>query len=114
MASMTNSRILERDPRLAELVRLLAANQQPARLHLFGSRARGLETADSDHDALMVRDKHEAPACQIERAAQALAWDPGISAEILVWSREEFGWRRALKASLPAIVVRDGTPLNAA
>ena len=38
---MTNREFLERDPKLAELVRRLVAAHQPARLYLFGSRGRG-------------------------------------------------------------------------
>src|SRR5207249_2057831 len=39
---MTNPAILERDPRLAELVRRLVHAHQPALLYLFGSRGRAL------------------------------------------------------------------------
>jgi hypothetical protein len=41
-------------------------------------------------------------------------WGLGISADILVWSRAEFEQWLPLKASLSAIVVREGMLLHAA
>ena len=111
---MTNREFLERDPKLAELVRRLVANHQPARLYLFGSRGRGQTEPGIDYDLLMVFDKLEAPAYRIAREAHKLVWGLGISADILVWARDEFDRRMSLKASLPATVVREGTLLHAA
>ena len=111
---MTAPEILEQDPKLAELVRRLVAAHQPARLYLFGSRGRGQGAPDSDYDLLMVFDHLESPAYQVAQQAHGLIWGMGISADILVWSREEFDRRLPLKASLPATVVRDGLLLHAA
>jgi uncharacterized protein len=111
---MTNQELLERDPKLAELVRRLVATHQPARLYLFGSRGRGHADPGSDYDLLMVLDKLEAPAYRIAQEAHMLVWGLGISADILVWERDDFDRRLSLKASLPATVVRDGLPLHAA
>ncbi len=108
------SRILEREPKLAELVRRLVEAYQPECLYLFGSRGRGEADPDSDYDLLMILPKLEAPAYRIAQQAHSLVWGLGISADILVWSREEFDRRLPLKASLPAIVVREGTLLHAA
>lgn len=111
---MTNLGILERDPKLAELVRRLVEAHQPARIYLFGSRGRAQGTPDSDYDLLMVFERLEVPAYQIAQKAHSLVWGLGISADILVWSREEFDRRLSLKASLPATVVRNGMLLHAA
>jgi predicted nucleotidyltransferase len=111
---MTNRDLLERDPKLAELVRRLVAAHQPARLYLFGSRGRGHAEPSSDYDLLMVFDELEAPAYRIAQKAHRLVWGLGISADILVWARGDFDRRLSLKASLPATVVRDGVLLYAA
>ena len=111
---MTNLEILERDPKLAELVRRLVAAHRPERLYLFGSRGRGQGEPDSDYDLLMIFEKLEAPAYRIAQQAHSLVWGLGISVDILVWSRAEFDRRLSLKASLPATVVRDGMLLHAA
>jgi predicted nucleotidyltransferase len=87
---------------------------QPARLYLFGSRGREQGAPDSDYDLLMVVERLEFPAYQIAQQAHSLVWGLGISADILVWSRDEFDRRLPLKASLPATVLRDGMLLHAA
>lgn len=111
---MTNREFLERDPRLAELVRRLVVAHQPAKLYLFGSRGRGDAEPGSDYDLLMVVNKLEAPAYRVAQDAHELVWGLGISADILVWACEDFDRRLSLKASLPATVVRDGMLLHAA
>ena len=111
---MTNQDLLDRDPKLAELVRRLVDAHRPARLYLFGSRGRGQGLPDSDYDLLMVFEKLEAPAYQIAQEAHLLVWGLGISADILVWARDDFDRRLSLKASLPATVVREGLLLHAA
>jgi predicted nucleotidyltransferase len=106
--------ILESDSRLAELVRRLVEAFQPERLYLFGSRGRGEADADSDYDLLMILPKLEMPAYRVAQQAHSLVWGLGISADILVWSREEFERRVDVKTSLPAVVLREGTLLHAA
>jgi predicted nucleotidyltransferase len=106
--------ILGSDPKLAELVRRLVDAFQPERLYLFGSRARAEAGADSDYDLLMILPKLEEPAYRVAQQAHSLVWGLGISADILVWSREEFERRVDVKASLPAVVSREGTLLHAA
>jgi predicted nucleotidyltransferase len=111
---MIDPGILERDLKLAELVRRLVDSYHPARLYLFGSRGREQGAPDSDYDLLMVFERLEVPAYRMAQQAHGLVWGLGISADILVWSREEFDRRLPLKASLPATVVRDGMLLHAA
>jgi len=111
---MGDPAILEHDPKLAELVRRLVEAHRPARLYLFGSRARQQAMPDSDYDLLMVVEKLDAPAYRIAQEAHSLIWGMGISVDILVWSSSEFDRRLSLKASLPATVVREGVLLHAA
>lgn len=111
---ITRPEILESDPKLAELVRRLVDAYQPERLYLFGSRGRDEADRDSDYDLLMILPRLENPAYRIAQQAHSLVLGLGISADILVWSRPEFERRLHLKASLPAIVSREGTLLHAA
>ena len=87
---------------------------QPERPYLFGSRGRGEADADSDYDLLMILQKLEAPAYRVAQQAHSLVWGLGISADILVWSRDEFERRVDVKTPLPAVVSREGTLLHAA
>jgi predicted nucleotidyltransferase len=111
---VTRPEILENDRQLAELVHRLVGAFQPERLYLFGSRGRGEANPDSDYDLLMILQRLEAPAYRIAQQAHSLVWGLGISADILVWSRAEFERRLPLKASLPAVVAREGMLLHAA
>ena len=111
---VTRPEVLENDRQLAELVHRLVGVFQPERLYLFGSRGRNEADPDSDYDLLMVLAQFEAPAYRIAQQAHSLVWGLGISADILVWSRAEFERRLPLKASLPAIVAREGMLLHAA
>ena len=111
---ITRPEILENDLKLAELVRRLVDSYRPESLYLFGSRGRNQGVPDSDYDLLMILSRLEAPAYRIAQEAHSFVWGLGISADILVWSREEFERRLHLKASLPATVLREGMLLHAA
>ena len=111
---MTNAGMLDRDPKLAELIRRLVDAFEPERIYLFGSRGRDQGNPESDYDLLMVLPKLNAPTYRIAQQAHSLVWGLGISADILVWSGEEFDRRLPLRASLPAIVAREGMLLHAA
>ena len=65
-----NAKLLEQDPKLAEVVRRLVKAYAPERIYLFGSVARGENRPDSDYD-LMVIVPDEAPP---ERARSRLAY----------------------------------------
>ena len=109
-----NAKLLEQDPKLAEVVRRLVKAYAPERIYLFGSLARGENSPDSDYD-LMVIVPDEAPP---ERARSRLAYQAlrgtGVAADILVWTRSRFQRRAHVVASLPATVLREGTLLHAA
>ena len=102
------------DAVLAEIVRRLESKFSPQRIYLFGSHARGDADADSDYDLMVVVDRRAAPMRKLAQRAHALMWDLGVSADILVWGREEFDSRVHLRASLPALVLDEGRLLYAA
>jgi hypothetical protein len=100
--------MLRRDPLLAEIVRRLRDVLQPDRIYLFGSRARGDASADSDYDLMVVvRDDMPAPMRRPGIAYKALR-GTGAAADILVWTRGAFQSRLSLRASLPTTVVEEG------
>jgi len=105
---------VESDPILAEIVRRLVAGLQPERIYLFGSRARGEATEDSDYDIVVVVREASRPIRELEQEARDLLWGLGVSADVLVWPGGEFDRRLAVVASLPSTVVREGKLLHAA
>ena len=102
------------DPKLAEIVRRLVEAYKPDRIYLFGSRARGDVTPDSDYDLLVVVPETAPPERRRSRLAYEVLWGTGTAADVLVWTRHGFESRLHLQASLPATVVREGTLLHAA
>jgi predicted nucleotidyltransferase len=99
---------------LIEIVRRLVEAYQPERIYLFGSKARGDASPDSDYD-LMVVVPNDAPTERRQsRLAYERLWDTNSAAvDVLVWTREAFDSRTHLKASLPATILREGGLLYA-
>ncbi len=102
------------DQKLAEIVRRLVEAYQPDRIYLFGSRARGDVTPDSDYDLMVVVPDAAPPEHRGSRLAYETLWGTGTAGDILVWTRDSFDSRLHLRASLPATVVREGILLHAA
>lgn len=102
------------DPALAEILRRLVAAYEPELVYLFGSKARGDAGPDSDYDLLVVVPDDASPERQRSRLAYEVLRGTGTAADVLVCTRTYFDSRLHLKASLPATVVREGTPLHAA
>jgi predicted nucleotidyltransferase len=95
-------------------MRRLVTTYEPEQVYLFGSRARADEGADSDYDLLViVPDSAPQERRRAKLAYQALR-GTGCAADVVVWTRTWFDRRLHLRASLPAIVVREGKLLYAA
>lgn len=106
--------LLERDPRLAEIVRRLVEAYRPERIYLFGSVARGETGPDSDYDLLVVVPDDTPPERKGSKLAYQALWGTGTAADVLVCTRSYFEARRHLRASLPGTVLREGKLLHAA
>lgn len=102
------------DTALAEVVRRLADAYQPECIYLFGSVARGEANADSDYDLLIVVSDDAPPERRRSRLGYQALRGTGIAADVLVCTRQYFNARRALRASLPATVLREGRLVHAA
>jgi predicted nucleotidyltransferase len=102
------------DPILKEIVARLVALFHPRSVYLFGSRARGQATLDSDYDILVVVENSAVPAYKREMEACDALWGIPAPIDVLVWSHAEFTRRLEARASLPATVIREGVLLHAA
>ncbi len=106
--------LLERDPKLAEIVRRLVDAYRPERIYLFGSVARGETGPDSDFDLLVVVPDEAPPERKGSKLAYQALCGTGTAADVLVCTRSYFEARRHLRASLPGTVLREGKLLHAA
>jgi predicted nucleotidyltransferase len=100
--------------KLAEIVRRLVDAYQPEEIYLFGSAARGQAGPDSDYDLLLIVPDTAPPERRRSRLAYQALRGTGIAADVIVWTRSRFDSRIHLRASLPAIVLREGKLLHAA
>ncbi len=101
------------DTSLAEVVRRLVETLHPLRIYLFGSRARGEETAASDYDVLVLVEQKTGKSYQMERQSYHALSGVMVPVDIVVMSLDYFERRRAVIASLPATVEREGRLLYA-
>jgi len=102
------------DDALAEVVRRLVQALKPERIYLFGSRARGEATYDSDYDLMVIVPRSDQPRYRRAQAACRVPHGAEIPIDVLVLTREEFERELPVVASLPATVAREGRLLYAA
>ena len=102
------------DDVLQDIVRRLVVAYQPERVYLFGSRARGEASVESDYDLLVVVSASSEPMHRRARLACAALAGVPAAVDVLVWTREEFDARLGVVTSLPATVTREGRLLHAA
>ncbi len=99
------------DPILDEIVRRLKEEFHPRRAFLYGSRARGDHRADSDYDFVLVVDEASDRMKDLSRARQ-LVEDLGVSADVFVYSQEEFDEWKDDFSSIPETALNTGRELN--
>ncbi len=93
------------------MVQAIVQEVGPRRIYLFGSRARGNQTADSDIDLLIVEDQEFRPQrsrwSELQRIRKALK-PFRVPKDILVYSQDEFEtWKDSLN-HIVAHAVREG------
>lgn len=94
------------DRLLTEMVEVIVREVDPQRIYLFGSQARAEATEDSDVDLLVVTREGDG-GDQTQRVWRVLADFP-VSKDIILFSLEEFEWRRKGRNNVVARAVREG------
>lgn len=105
---------LDADPILAEMVRRLVAAYDPLKIYLFGSKAVGDDSPDSDYDLLVVVRESTLPVYKRAIEAFRLLCGVGTSKDVLVLTNDEFERKRTVPTSLASTVLREGRLLHAA
>jgi predicted nucleotidyltransferase len=93
--------------------RLAAAARSPARVVLFGSRARGGARDDSDLDFLVIEEQVESKLDEMVRLRDALP-PLGVPVDVVVISEEEAARRERVPSTLIHRALREGRVLVAA
>lgn len=93
------------------MIQAIVEEVEPRRIYLFGSRARGNQTADSDIDLLIVEDQEFGPQrtrwSELKRIRRVLR-PFRIPKDVLVYSQDEFEkWEESVNHVI-AHAVREG------
>lgn len=89
---------------------LAAAASSPARVVLFGSRARGEHSAESDLDFLVIEDRVESKLEEMVHLRDCLP-PLGVPVDVVVVSREEAARRGQVKGTLMRRALDEGRVL---
>jgi predicted nucleotidyltransferase len=103
---LTDAMILDAGKRLA------SAASSPARVVLFGSRARGAARTDSDLDFLVIERHLESKLNEMIRLRDVLP-PLGVPVDIVVVSEEEASRRESVPSTLVHRALREGRVLVA-
>ncbi len=99
---------LSSDEYLNRMVAFLIKQYRPVWIYLFGSKARGEDTPDSDYDMLVVVPKKV--TWKYRKKVHRAKWEAGLrqATDILLWTKRSFENQLTVKCSLPSTVVAEG------
>jgi predicted nucleotidyltransferase len=103
---------LANDPVLLSMLERIRSTLDPERVYLFGSRARGQATPDSDYDFLVVVPHSEKPRYRRDQEAYLALCGSGAAKDIIVLTRAEFESSRRVASSLTSAVLSEGILLH--
>lgn len=113
MIATSNSRVLksqkQRSEEFGAVVREIASRFSPERVILFGSRANGTATADSDADLLVVMDHEAHPALKAAEIRRTLRAPFGI--DLIVRSKRKLEERMRLGDPFISEILSSGVTL---
>jgi len=102
--------IAQHEPLFDMIVERLLATGQPQKIVLFGSRARGQASNDSDYDLLVIENSDQPRYRRAAPYRRALK-DLGTSKDIVVWTPNEIlEWRNVPNAFITT-ALREGVVL---
>jgi predicted nucleotidyltransferase len=102
-----------RDTKLKQVVEVIKRELKPKRLFLFGSRAAGKATKESDYDFVAVVPKKRGKRMDNwERANNKIFDECGVSADVFVYSEKEFeDWKDEF-SSIPETALNTGREIK--
>lgn len=110
----TGRTVTTQDAILSEVVHRLVSILEPQRIYLFGSRARGEATEDSDYDLLAVVQHSDQPRHRRAQVVYKSLFGFRVPLDVIVLTRAEFERELPVVASLSATAAREGHLLYAA
>ncbi|HEY8270421.1 MAG TPA: nucleotidyltransferase domain-containing protein [Pseudobdellovibrionaceae bacterium] len=102
---------LEKDKNLADIVSKLKAHFKPEKIFLFGSRAKGTATAESDYDLFLIVKNSSKTKMERMDEANLVLWGRTSPVDVFVYTQKEFDESKSLFQSIPYIVNTEGVEL---
>lgn len=98
------------DNNISEKIKTAVLSMEPeAQIYIYGSRARGDETGDSDWDVMIIMPRAVTPQLKhsIRHALYEIEWDNGCVISSIMQSREEWSSPRMRMTPFYQNVTRD-------
>lgn len=103
---------LQKDQNLNEIVSKLKNHFQPLKIYLFGSRAKGTATTESDYDLfLIVKSSDKTKLKRVQEAYQILL-DRTVGVDIFIYTEAEFNDWKDEFSSIPYTVAHEGVEID--
>lgn len=100
----------QHDDVLDEMVRRIVEAVGPEKIIMFGSRARGEDTPDSDYDILIIAPS-DSPRWERTVPVYDVLAGLGVAKDLVWWTAEEADEWREVKAHFITRVLREGRVL---
>lgn len=101
----------ENDKNLAEMISKLKAHFKPEKVLLFGSRAKGTSTSDSDYDLLLVVKDSNKTSRERLREAREIIRGRTVAVDIFIYTKKEFDEYKEEFSSIPHTAYTEGIEL---
>ena len=102
---------LEQDQYLNEIVSKLKNHFKPEKIYLFGSRANGTATTDSDYDLFLIIKNSNLSQIKRMQEARKILTDRTVSVDVFIYTEDEFADWKDEFSSIAHTVATEGIEL---
>lgn len=102
---------LDKDQILSEIVAKLKAHFKPTKVYLFGSRATGKDTPDSDYDLFLIVKDSDKSSTERMKEAYKLLWGRTVSIDVFVYTEAEYNEFKDEFSSIAHTVATEGVEI---
>jgi uncharacterized protein len=102
------------EPVLLDMIGKLVPVYHPLKIYLFGSRARGSASPDSDYDLLILVPDDAPDSLKTAGNAYRALWGITVPVDVVVMTKSYFDNSVDIQNSLAAEVMREGRALHVA
>ena len=101
-----------KDPVLNQILEKIIPEFHPKKIILFGSRARNVQTENSDYDLMLILDKSDLSRIERAQKARRLTWKLGHAIDYFIYTEDEYNeWKDELN-SIPYAAATTGLELE--